>query len=115
MFFGFFELLLFAIGAIVIQPYSKQNQVLTCSGSLQLDWVEINTYGGMFMSMHSLLLTLSAATIVRTFYLIPKQNGLIQHFEFSLSTKIRASFAERVKRASLLVPDATLLSIQEDN
>jgi hypothetical protein len=35
------------------------------------------------MTAHSLILSLSAATIIKTFYLIPRKAGLVQKLKFS--------------------------------
>lgn len=72
MFFGLIELSLFWIGHEVIQPYTDEQKVLICYGQLQLDWKEVNQIGGLFMTAHGVILSLSAATIVKTFYLIPR-------------------------------------------
>jgi hypothetical protein len=63
-------------GELYIQNLTSnpsQNPVLICSGELMVDWEHESTLGGLFMSLHSFLLVFSAATIVRTFYLLPKK------------------------------------------
>ena len=85
MFFGAFEIGLYILGHYYIQNLSSDpnlNPVLQCVGELKIDWKEIDTLGGVFMSLHSFLLTFSAATIVRTFYFIPKKSGLMVKFKF---------------------------------
>jgi hypothetical protein len=41
------------------------------------------------MTIHAFILTLSAGAVVRTFYLIPKQSGLMKPIEFSEEVRMR--------------------------
>lgn len=85
MFFGAVEIGLFMFGEFYILNLTadpSKNPILICIGELMIDWEHESTLGGLFMSLHSFLLVFSAATIVRTFYLLPKKSGLMVKFKF---------------------------------
>lgn len=47
-----------------------------------MNWEEQDAYGTIFSTVHKLILSLSAGAVIRNFYLVPKNNGLITKFEF---------------------------------
>jgi len=57
------------------------------------------------MLAHSLILTLSAAAVIKTFYLIPKKEGLIMKFEFNteVNTEIGTEPSERAASYDRLI------------
>lgn len=67
-----------------------------CTTDLNLTWASLDMLGMLFLFIHSLVLTGSNATVIRTFYLIPKKAGVIKKFEFSSQSDIQSevSFEE---------------------
>ena len=80
-FFGFFEILLYIVGDFILPPPDAEKAPVICEH--QVIWTETDTLGSMFMSAHCFVLTFSAITIIRNFYILPKNKGLLVEFKFN--------------------------------
>lgn len=87
IFFAVIELGLYFTGRYAINPYSLKGEVITCPEPTFIYWAAQNIWGGLFCLAHAMTLTLSAAAIIRMFYLLPKKEGLIMKFEFNLQNQ----------------------------
>jgi hypothetical protein len=77
-------MILFLLGRTLVQQASINGKVIVCTGPFNFYWNSVDGLGTLFLVSHSLLLTLSAASIIKVFYMVPKKEGLMSKFEFNV-------------------------------
>jgi hypothetical protein len=94
IFISICELILYFLGHYPIDKASKNGHVLTCTGLDYLTWSSVDAKGLLFLFAHSVLMTVSAAGLIRTFYLIPKKAGVIKKYDFAPEAESEVSSEE---------------------
>jgi hypothetical protein len=97
--FGIAEIGLALICMLWIERLSNPASIMSCVYIFY--WEQVgNIWGNMYMTMHSVVLTLSCVFIIRQFYLTPVSMNMIIKYEFRANNS--NSFYENASRQLIL-------------